>query len=497
MPTDAPDPAARPPVTTTSKAPPAPTAPPPADPEPAAGPAPGFDADARPVAGSGPPASRAAVAAVLANRINGKNRSGGAGGPARLAMLHRLGPAAASAPEPAADAAPEDAPPAASLYVAADPAAVPPDALLQRVRWGGVLVAVAPSARAAAARSAGFAGNEWLPEGDPCPLPPWPLPPSGVLGPVLGLPGRRAWATAYRKVRHEPADRPSLYHHSFDVRLVPDAGEPAGFRVVKKVPSEEQVRRRLARHAEAGGNPMHADLDKAARKLCHKIFPLFLTREAAFLKIIAQTLPEETAAGRFPRILKVEKDDRGFVKRIDLNWLRLGGPGMSGLGFARGAVALADKLHRVARIAHLDLRLDNFVVTPGGVSLVDLGSAVRVGERFDAGGVLDVLLSEMLSSSRIHQDLKRMQAKGRVTSPAFENAYDPPGPAVDLYSLAQNLTQIAGHREFQGLVRVSPAEAAELSRLRRRVLRPDPAKGATIETTRELLSRLRRRSPGE
>ena len=62
-----------------------------------------------------------------------------------------------------------------------------------------------------------------------------------------------------------------------------------------------------------------------------------------------------------------------------------------------------------------------------------------------------------------------------MTAEVFENAYDPPGAAVDLYSLTQNLTQLRNHLEFAALVHVSEEEAAAMSRLRRRVLRPTPA----------------------
>ena len=437
------------------------------------------DPDPTGVAGTGPPRTRAAVAAVLASRLNGPPPPGAsATGPERLVMLYRLPPGAASAP--VARVADDDAggpaePGAADLCVAANPRPLPADTLLARLRWGGVLVTVAPSRRAAEAHRVGFAGSEWLPEGDPVRLPPWPLPPSGLAGPVLGLPGRPAWATAWRKVRHEPFDRPSLYHHSFDVRLRRDPGEPSGFRVRKRVPDLDQVRRRLARHAEVSGEAMHTDVDRAARKLAEKIFPVFLTREAAFLKILNERLPDLTEAGRFPRILDLEKDDRGFVTRIDMTWLRLGGEPMNGRDFVGGAAELVDRLHRDARIAHLDLRLDNFVVTEDGVCLVDFGSAVRIGETFNAGGLLDTLLQEMLSASRIRRDLKRMQKKDRVTAEVFENAYDPPGAAVDLYSLTQNLTQLRNHMEFAALVHVSEEEAAAMSRLRRRILRPTPA----------------------
>ncbi|BAM03257.1 protein kinase family protein [Phycisphaera mikurensis] len=441
------------------------------------------------VAGTGTPRARDAVAAAVATRLNGKpTRGPGQAGPERVARLHRLPAAAAAAPPAPTD--PEAPEPAVNLYVAAAPAAVPADALLARLRWGGVLLLTAANRRALAAREAGFAGGEWLAEGDPCPLPPWPLAPSGLLGPVLGWPGRRAAARAWRKVRHEPEDRPSLYHHSFDVRLGRDAGQPSGFRVIKRVPTMTAIQRRLARHAERGGGAKHADLEQAARKLGNKIFPVFLTREAAFLKILQERLPELVDAGRFPRVLDLEKDERGFVKRIEMSWLRLGGPPIGAVAFATGAVELVEKLHRVARIVHLDLRLDNFVITDSGVCLVDFGSGIRVGETFDSRGMLDKLLQEMLSSSRIRQDLRRMQRKDRVTSPVFENAYDPPGPAVDLYSVAQNLTQAARHAEFSGLLRSSKREASELSRLRRGVLRPAPGE-PVIATTAELLEALR------
>ena len=53
------------------------------------------------------------------------------------------------------------------------------------------------------------------------------------------------------------------------------------------------------------------------RKFADQIFPLFLTREAAMLKIIERDCPREFIH-RFPRVIDLEKDDNGYVKLMRL-----------------------------------------------------------------------------------------------------------------------------------------------------------------------------------
>ena len=166
---------------------------------------------------------------------------------------------------------------------------------------------------------------------------------------------------------------------TFDVRLsqkYAPPGDPRGYAVVKRVPTKEDLLQRLIdKHPRADRNAMA----QRARKLAEKIFPIFLTREAAFLKLLQRDLPE-TFRNRVPRLLHMVQDETGKVRELAMNWLRVGGEPIRQIEFARQGAALLHALHEHAGIIHLDLRLDNIVITPTGVSFVDFGSAVRVGE---------------------------------------------------------------------------------------------------------------------
>jgi serine/threonine protein kinase len=65
------------------------------------------------------------------------------------------------------------------------------------------------------------------------------------------------------------------------------------------------------------------------------------------------------------------------------------------LEFARQSAELLAALHDAAGVMHLDLRLDNFVITDHGVGFVDFGSAVRVGEEFPEASLLSNLFVRM------------------------------------------------------------------------------------------------------
>ena len=127
---------------------------------------------------------------------------------------------------------------------------------------------------------------------------------------------------------------------------------------------------------------------------------------------------------------------------------------------------------------HLDLRLDNMLVTPSGVSLVDFGSAVRVGEKLQSNPMLDRLLREMLSASQITRDLKRQRKKGLIRSEAFKHLPYPPDPAFDLFALATNMTRPHDNPDLKGLIKYDREsdEGRFFSMLRRRILQGSSSK---------------------
>ncbi len=84
-------------------------------------------------------------------------------------------------------------------------------------------------------------------------------------------------------------------------------------------------------------------IEKRARKFSDKIFPVFLTREAAILKIVNRDLPE-AYRDRVPRLLKWRRMSEDMRRRLHLSWLRNGGEPLSQIGiraaergFAAGA----------------------------------------------------------------------------------------------------------------------------------------------------------------
>lgn len=106
------------------------------------------------------------------------------------------------------------------------------------------------------------------------------------------------------------------------------------------------------------------------------------------------------------------------------------------LEFAQQSVELLRALHEKIGLLHLDLRLENFVITEQGVGFVDFGSAVRVDEDFSQNTILRILIAEMLAASQIHKNMKRLQAQSRVTSSLFWNCYQKISIAIDLFYLA-------------------------------------------------------------
>ncbi len=301
-------------------------------------------------------------------------------------------------------------------------------------------------------------------------LPRWAMP-----GSTRRLVERRGYFMIVRKVLLDPLSRLSA-RHSYDVSLIrmegpPDPRDaPDGWVVRKRVPSVEQAMSRLVQTCP---NVATSRLAEIAAKLVRKVFPVFLTREAAFLKLLQRDLPA-SMRGRTPRVMSMETDERGLVRSMTLSWLRLGGEPMPQLTFARQLADLVRALHEAVGVLHLDLRLDNLVVSETGVGLVDFGSSIRVGEHTAANPMIDTLLREMLQASQITADLGRQRSKGMVCSTLFDGLPYPPTAAFDLFALVTNMTRPHDNPDLKGLVTYDreSREAIRLSRLRRAVLRP-------------------------
>ncbi len=348
--------------------------------------------------------------------------------------------------------------------------AADPDTLFDRLRWGGQAALIAAQPGELAAALARFDGRpEWVVEHAPHVVEPWRR---GGVHRFTRLWQKPRQAAVLRKVLLDPPHRLTA-RHSYDVRLVPDDANPEGpWVVLKRVPTLEQAMDRLVQTCPT----MAADRVRVvAEKLVHRVFPLFLTREAAFLKLLQRDLPEAMRP-RTPRLLALKTGDDGLVRSIRMTWLRMGGQPISQLEFARQTATLLHALHEHAGVMHLDLRLDNHVLTEHGVGFVDLGTAIRRGERLDGNPVIKTLSRETLEASEINARLRRQVKKGLVTSSVFHRCHAPATPAFDLFAWATNITRPHDNPDLIGLVGYDPDgdEAIALSRLRRAIVRPTP-----------------------
>jgi serine/threonine protein kinase len=243
--------------------------------------------------------------------------------------------------------------------------------------------------------------------------------------------------------------------------------------VRKEVPTVQRVMARLHKRFPEVSDEV---LERRARKFTDKIFPLFLTREAGILMILQRDMPAHVAH-RVPSLLHMERDARGYVRRLWMTWLRNGGEPLSQLQFAMQAADLLQALHEDARVVHLDLRLDNMVITPGGVGFVDFGSAVRIGEDISANPLLATLFDELMRTSQIQRMLEQMTQSGAVTSSAIAHGYQKVDPAVDFFYLALQISAPHGNPDLADLIRYDPAsdEAVALAELTGEILKPrDP-----------------------
>lgn len=272
---------------------------------------------------------------------------------------------------------------------------------------------------------------------------------------------------------------------TYSVQLVghDDPAEPV---VVEKcVPTLDAVVARL--RAKFPDTPREV-IERRARKFTDRIFPLFLTREAGMLLVLEERLPSAYRR-RVPRLLHMERDERGFVTRLKMTWLRNGGRPLSHMEFARQSADLLRVLHDVAHVIHLDLRLDNMVVTPDGVGFVDFGSAVKDDEDLSQNPLLGQVFGELMKTSQIQRMLEHMSSSGQVTSEVLLRGRQKVDKAVDLFYLALQFKAPNSNPDLADLIQFKPGsdEAHKLSKLSEEVLRPANAVAPTFRSAKDLL----------
>ncbi len=299
----------------------------------------------------------------------------------------------------------------------------------------------------------------------------------------LGLGAKRYYLVA-RKVLLVP---PGTYtdRFTFNVRLVRDPGQPTGYAVLKQVPSYQMMAQRLKQRFPKASADLVYD---RTHKLVDHVLPVFLSREAAFLSLLQQHLPGELR-GRVPQPLGAERGGGGMVSKLKMQWMRLGGRPLTQLEFARQSAELLRALHEDVKLIHLDLRLDNVVITPGGIGFIDFGSSVRMGEDFSASPMLRSLFDEMMSTCQVQRVMGEMTRTGRATSSLFVAAHQKVDRAADLFCLAVQMNNPQKHPDFAGLIDYDPdSEAAKkIELLTKSILRPKDPKRPRYISARDLL----------
>ena len=267
-------------------------------------------------------------------------------------------------------------------------------------------------------------------------------------------------------------------------------GRSTGGRYVvsKEVPSLDAVMGRLRlRWPELAEEA----IEKRARKFTDKIFPTFLTREAGILQVLQSRLPAQYAR-RVPRVLAMEKDIRGFVRKLRMTWLRNGGPTLSHLEFAVQSADLLRAIHDVVGVIHLDLRLDNFVITPEGVGFVDFGSAVHVSENLSQNPLLETLFGELMRTSQIQRMLTQMTHSGHVTADHFCRSRGKIDKSVDVFYLAVQLGAPHSNPDLEAFIRHEPqsAESRAIGQMTQKVLKPPDPSHPVIRSAKDILRTL-------
>jgi tRNA A-37 threonylcarbamoyl transferase component Bud32 len=232
----------------------------------------------------------------------------------------------------------------------------------------------------------------------------------------------------------------------------------------------------------------HEVIEKRARKFTEKIFPTFLTREAAILKILERDLPAPYNR-RVPKVISIEKDKRGFVRKLYMRWLQNGGQPLSHMEFARQSADLLRVMHDIAHVIHLDLRLDNMVITEDGVGFVDFGSSVRDDENLAENPLLESLFDELMRTSHIQVMLEKMTTSGAVTSKVISRGLQKVDKAIDFFYLAVQFNAPHQNPDLTDLILYDPKsdDARHLERLTKEILRPADPANPTFRSAKDIL----------
>jgi tRNA A-37 threonylcarbamoyl transferase component Bud32 len=418
-----------------------------------------------------PPAARGRLVSALAGHVFGGD-----------AEFRRYGGDSASPDAPGGAAGP------VYFIFAVEDDPHQPDDVFARLRWGGQFVYASRDRRRAVATADHFAQRGYEIVRGPT------LFRRRLFGVLPGL-GRRIHYFAARKTQlilpRQLTDR-----FSYHVHLIPAAGRTAhadDWIVCKEIPTLERVAARLkARFPDLSD----ASIERRARKFTDKVFPLFLTREAAILKILRRELPIEFL-DRVPHVIEMDRDERGYVRVLRMNWLRnslpKGGKPLTQLQFARQSTELLAALHDGARVIHLDLRLDNIVITEHGVGFVDFGSSTRVAEDLSAP-LLSSIFTELMRTSQIQHMMASMSKTGRLTSSAIMDGYQKVDRAVDFFYLAVQINNPLANPDFQGLVEYDPKseEAKALAHLTHDILKPPDPSQPLFRSAQDILAGIER-----
>ncbi|HEX3355690.1 MAG TPA: phosphotransferase [Tepidisphaeraceae bacterium] len=357
--------------------------------------------------------------------------------------------------------------------------------LFKKLRWGGLCLVAANHKRQLLETAEEFKSHGFAIE----------------RGPTFVRRGRWPIAFLNRKIHAFVARKIDLIlpgeitnRFTYHVQLVKHDDPKEPIVVQKQVPSLESLTYRLSKkHPDYPAS----GLEKLARKFTDKIFPTFLTREAAMLMILQEYLSPPYNA-RVPRLIDMEKDSRGFVRTLRMSWLRnglrQGCEPLSHMEFARQSADLLRVLHDIPGIIHLDLRLDNMVITPDGVGFVDFGSAVRQDEDLSKNPLLQSLFGELMKTSQIQKMMEQMTLSGQCTSQVIKSGRNKPDKAADFFYLALQFNSPHANPDLAGLIEYDPKskEARDLSRLTSEILRPKDPANPTFKSAKDILHGIER-----
>lgn len=358
-----------------------------------------------------------------------------------------------------------------------------PDQIFSRLRWGGQFLFVSPSRREVLDLGRQIEAIGFRAE----------LGPEFIRKPFLGmnLPflGRKTHYLLARKTLLIPPGQ-DTQRFTYHVSIVPHTDPAHPLAVLKEVPTLESVCGRLQKRFPDVSPDV---IEKRARKFTDKIFPTFLTREAGILLVLEEHLPAPYNR-RVPKVIDIEKDERGFVRKLKMTWLRNGGKPLPHIEFCRQSADLLRVIHDIAGVIHLDLRLDNFVITEEGVGFVDFGSSVRQNEKIEENPLLCSLFDELMRTSQIQKMLENMTISGAVTSHAIKRGLQKVDKSVDFFYLAVQFNSPHSNPDLAPLIEFDPnsAEAKDLSKLTQEILRPHDPANPTFRSAKDILHGIER-----